>query len=377
MKIVKAYPILEPTLHQSVTEAGWLDRISQGLGMGQKPPNQKPAVTPDVARSTATAEAEDPLGHVVSAIVKPLTSGQSRFVVKLNRAELTSLYLKDDPKAHLQLAKALLGVTESVRYALISMFEDPATGEPNEDPDSVAAAAKDAGVAPKPAPKVAPKAVAKPKSTAPVRALPAGYKFSDLVKSNSGKNYTVLLDVPNQLAKAYQGAATPENLAQLFNHRYYVTTIDNSRAAKIAPLMDKAGNDTDAELTAFNPDIIVNYPAAQTIKQAKLAWAEKYEAKHQALTGVKPPAAAAPTSAPAAPAVEPKAGEAKPEAGTAEKPAETAELSTAKLDAAHKTLLALARTMPSKGPQAGSRKALDNALNIINLSLRGAALPKQ
>src|SRR5271163_4805810 len=111
MKIVKAYAILEPTLHQSVTEAGWLDSIKQRAGFGQQPaqPKQQQPADPDVTRSTATAEAADPLRHVISSIVKPLASGQIRVVLKLDHSELTSLYLKNDNTSHLKLAKLLLG----------------------------------------------------------------------------------------------------------------------------------------------------------------------------------------------------------------------------------------------------------------------------
>src|SRR5271167_1237978 len=379
MKIVKAYPILEPTLHQSVTEAGWLDRISQGLGMGKGV--AKPAPTPDVARSTATAEVGDPLGHVVGTIVKPLTTGQVRFVLHLDRAELTSLYLKDDPASHLALAKALLGVKEGAeRFSLHALVEDPATGEPN-DPDSVAAAAKDAGVAqpaqpaqpakpavaagtPKPAAKPKQKVAPKPKITL-AHPMSSGYKFSDLLKGAGGKDYTVLLDVPSSVAAAYTKAPSPEALAQMMNHKYYATTISNSRAAKIAPQLDAAAGDIDAEMTAFNPDIIVNYPAAQTIKQAKIEWNEKYQGKHQELTGAKPqPAAptATPTTAP--PTASPAAGaekELSPSGEGGAKPAEAAALTTSKLKATHDTLLALARTMPSKGAQGGQRKQIDQA----------------
>jgi len=396
MKIVKAYAVLEPTLHQSVTEAGWLDSIKQRVGLGQPAPKQaQPAQPepPDVARPTATSEADDPLGHVVGSILKPVTSGQTRFVLKLDRGELTSLYLKNDANTHLQLAKQLLGVTESAKYSLISLLEDPATGEPN-DPNSVQAAQADLAKAapataakpaqPKAAPKAKPKATAKPKSTAPVKALPAGYKFSDLISNNNGKDYTVLLDVPQQLAKAYQANPTPETLAQMMNHKYYAATISNSRAQRIAQYMDKAAGDIDAEAVAFNPDIIVNYPAAQTIKQAKLEWNKAHADVHNKMTNGdfdKSATTVAPTAQPAADQnpSEPAATKQAPTTPAETPPTgETAGVTAAAdstppntVNAAHDSLLALSRKFAKDDP---NRKILDKALQVIKLMQKATTI---
>jgi len=200
--------------------------------------------------------------------------------------------------------------------------------------------------------------------------MPVGYKFSDLIKDNNSKDYTVLLDVPQQLAKAYQANRTPETLAAILNHKYYVTTISNSRAAKIASLVDNAAGNLDAELTAFDPAIIVNYPGAQTIKQAKIEWQQKHADAHAKLTGnVEKPV------------------EKKPEQTTTDiKPTDDVDTATHKVvqqstsnphsvdanvttpqttvKATHDSLQSIARQFKSTDP---ARKTLDKAIELLAL----------
>src|SRR5271168_4325945 len=99
-KIVKAYAVTrQPTLLQSVNEAGWLDKIGKGLGFNKDQPAPAAAApaepeSPDVAKPRADVEANDPLTHVVSAILNPVSHGQVRVLVRMNIGDLTSLYLK-------------------------------------------------------------------------------------------------------------------------------------------------------------------------------------------------------------------------------------------------------------------------------------------
>lgn len=269
-KIVKTYIVTTQSLLQSVNEEGWLKNIAgkiSGKDSVTSPQQSSDSTQPqDPVRSTAQAEADDPLSHVVSSILKPLTHGQTRVVVYMNRSDLTHLYLKSDEASRNTLASALLGQkVESLSLLKSVLSEADPTNQPIVNPTPTV----------KSAPKV---------STNKVVVMRPNYKFSDLFKNAGNAECSVLLDVPTSLYDAYNKAPSTEKLnllSQMLNHKYYAMTLSNSHSKSIAPMLDSHSGDLDAEMVAFNPIIIMNHPAAQTIKFAKQEWQEKYAHTHE------------------------------------------------------------------------------------------------
>lgn len=117
--------------------------------------------------------------------------------------------------------------------------------------------------------------------SAEIEALPRGYSFSRLIKSDTpGHDVTVLLNVPDFIlselisaGKSSDVNAARAALTKMMNHKYYVMTLSNSKAKKIAGKMDSAFGDLEDTMHTFSPTIVKAYPNLREFKQIKDEWA--------------------------------------------------------------------------------------------------------
>jgi hypothetical protein len=300
-KVINTFIEKEQSLLQLVSEAGFLDRAKAGLSKKETPPVSN---NPSRAEADPEVKAQSPLENVISEIVS-VPAGEWRFIIHMSLDDLTKYYLKRDHADRIKLVQHLM--TESKKWSILK-FLNEADDTSSED-DALKAKAqglrdklqakrteKQTGVAPtKPAAKTAPEKENKPEEKpgdekpkpdddeqsvkSIVTILKPGYKFSDLYKQAGNHECSVLLNVPDSLKREYDAAQDKKQvLEKILDHKYYVMTISNGKARKIGDAVD-AAKDFDGKLDTISPYIVVNYPGAQTIKQAKDKWNSDYKDK--------------------------------------------------------------------------------------------------
>lgn len=116
--------------------------------------------------------------------------------------------------------------------------------------------------------------------------------LSDLITpptNYSSSNRAVMIDYPKSLTNKFVDAVVKvkqdpnaehkqklrDEIARLLNHKYYVLTINITKAKKIAVEVDAAGTDTDALLDVFDPYVIENYPVKTVLNGARNEWYQK------------------------------------------------------------------------------------------------------
>lgn len=338
-KIVRVFAVMEPNLHQqALDEANFLSNAAKAAGQAVK--NVANKVATKVAAKTAAAadpnaepeenaaSADDstkqaqPLDTIVSALTNTPT-GVQRFAIHMSHEDFAAYFLKSDPASRAQLAANLLAkgqkgsgpaiqaakpATESA-LSLLQLVEVLAPINGGKASDRQAAQQKlaasnaaqpaqpaiPAGQTEKPAQQpptkkpVQQKQGGAPKIPPPsIGMMNNGYKFSSLFNTAGNNDYTVLMNIPSTLASSYQAAVKGSDkaelgkvLSQVLNHKYYVMTLNNPMAKKIAAGMDSAHN-LEEKKAAFNPNCIVNHPSKQLLTMAKNEWNQEHAEAHAA-----------------------------------------------------------------------------------------------
>ena len=112
-----------------------------------------------------------------------------------------------------------------------------------------------------------------------LQAMRQGFTFADEIKSKQG--FAVLMDIPKAIADEVATNKTNPtelraSLEKMMLHKYYVCTLNLSKAKKIGPAMTSAKGDIEAQALAFNPDVLENYPNRQKLNSAKEEWEDNY-----------------------------------------------------------------------------------------------------
>jgi hypothetical protein len=105
--------------------------------------------------------------------------------------------------------------------------------------------------------------------------MPESFTFADQINAKQG--FAVLLDIPKDIADAVvKNKTNPTelraSLEQMMLHKYYVCTLNISKARAIAQAVDGAEGDIEKQTLAFNPDVLENYPNRQRLNSAKEEW---------------------------------------------------------------------------------------------------------
>jgi len=211
-------------------------------------------LTEDEERSKAdtTTESDSMLERIAGEATR-VTTGETRFVLHLNKNDLQSNYL----------------VSGGGKKLIEKMSDDEVKDFLNSHYASGASAADR-------------------KSTRIEEIGKVVEKFSKMLQTGPVNKYldkpdaTVIIDVPDSLA-AQLKAATPdvtkarEILSKMMNHNYYVMTINNGKAkGEIANKIDTE-KDVEELKKVFDPSIVMNYPIKQILTAAKNEWDELNE----------------------------------------------------------------------------------------------------
>lgn len=180
--------------------------------------------------------------------------------------------------------------------------------------------------------------------------------FSDLITPPAkwaDSTRVVFIDYPKDKAAKFEQAASnissnpkafKEELRRLMNHKYYVLSLNLTKAKEHAADVDSAGVNEDALAKVFNPYVVENYPDKLVLTGAKDEW---YEAKEKRKSGDSTPAVDA-TMPPEStePATDADTADADPATAEKEKRAKDRELATNTLINRIGDLLDKAKTDP-------------------------------
>jgi hypothetical protein len=254
-KIIRAYTEEKPVTFdllksindgQEITEAGLMDKIKgavKGAASGFKGTAPAPTTTPQAAPAddTPDIDREDDsadMNDLKDILAKVVSSTAMRHVLFMNYNDLKALYLKAGG------GKAVIdAITDD---AQLVVFAESKMGD-NE--------------------------------RFSLRAMRQGFTFADEIKSKQG--FAVLMDIPKAIAdEVVKNKTNPTelraSLEKMMLHKYYVCTLNLSKAKKIGPAMTSAKGDIEAQALAFNPDVLENFPNRQKLNSAKEEWEENY-----------------------------------------------------------------------------------------------------
>ena len=116
--------------------------------------------------------------------------------------------------------------------------------------------------------------------------LPDGAKLADIIKTNLDR--TVIINVPSAISKEIETGKSSgdENalktaLLKAMSHRYYVMSLNNTKAKNNVAAFDAAQN-IDEKVAAFDLGIIENYPVRQILSAARKEYSDAHgEGKKQ------------------------------------------------------------------------------------------------
>jgi hypothetical protein len=235
-------------LLRSVNEG--LGDVLKSLVGGKKSPatDVKKDTTPERAMpgEATTNDHNSNLKRLSSEALQVVPS-ESRVIIAVSRVELSNLYLKSGGGQSLVTPDNLSDIE-------IADFKNAINSE------------------------------SKPSGSTKLIYLGKTFTFSSMIdaaKAISGATDVILLNIPNSLLAEFQkvaedpdGKETSETklpktraiLAKMMLHKYYVMTLDLSKAKKIEAQMGTAES-ADEVMDAFDPHIVTNYP----VKQVKVA----------------------------------------------------------------------------------------------------------
>lgn len=103
--------------------------------------------------------------------------------------------------------------------------------------------------------------------------LPDGAKLADIIKTNLDR--TVVINVPSAINKEIETAkssgdenALKASLVKAMSHRYYVLSINNTKAKNSVAAFD-AAQSIDEKVAVFDIDMLENYPVRQILTAAR------------------------------------------------------------------------------------------------------------
>lgn len=227
-------------LLRSINEASFLNKVADAVKAaansfkGQSVPKEKE--DPDRARPDSTTSADSKLAQIATEATS-VTLGEARLVLHLSQKDLVGLYLKAGGGAAL--------IDAMTDAEILSFTADPFAGKTR------------------------------------IVEMPENFTFAESIKSPAneftrGSTSAVIIDAPKAMIAEIRAAGTDivkarDILKRLMGHKYYVMTLDVSKAKAFETNVGTA-SDIDELKAVFNPNCLINYPIKQTKVAAMNEW---------------------------------------------------------------------------------------------------------